>query len=57
MIWFRFYRNVYMLIDHYAILFDNEFDNYDFHKLSCIFFTSDVRMSEPTPKKEKLWNY
>ena len=28
-IWFRFYRNVYMLIDHYAILFDNEFDYYN----------------------------
>ena len=26
-IWFRFYRNVCMLIDHYTILFDNVFDN------------------------------
>ena len=32
MIWFPFYRNVYMLIDHFAILFDNEFDDYDFQK-------------------------
>ena len=28
-IWFRFYGNVYMLIDHYTILFDNEFDNHN----------------------------
>ena len=28
-IWFRSYQNVYMLIDHYTILFDNELDNYN----------------------------
>ena len=26
-IWFCFYHNVYILIDYYTILFDNEFDN------------------------------
>ena len=28
-IWFRSYQNVYMLIDHYTILFDNESDNHN----------------------------
>ena len=28
-IWSRFYRNVYMQLDHYTILFDNEIDNHN----------------------------
>ena len=31
-IWFCSYQNVYILIDHYTILFDNERDNYDSYK-------------------------